>query len=190
MLLATGTVAEAQINGLYSIIPGGTAVIPTATTNLVWGYVLTNGVQNGVIITNQYGNPGTATNLALNVSEYDYAGLTWSMTGTGAGLTVCTNNLDIYKSFDFGAHFESNPSFTYLATGVGFQTNYTTNASLDIHGVTALAFVVRNAAATTMSNVVININLKASRIQVQPAGIGNGSVPSFVPRTVPGFTNF
>lgn len=178
--------AHAQLNGLYQYLTGGTIVIPSNSTNTFYSYTLTNGVQNGVIVTNLFGAPGTSTNLAVNVSEYDYVGLTIAFTGTATS----TNTLLLYKSFDNGANYESAATFSYVATPGAAA--YVTNAALDIHGVTHLAFVSRAngtvASSTFASNAVVELNLKSPRLGFQQAGIGNGKNPG-TPIVVPNGVN-
>lgn len=169
---------QAQDAGLYTAVSGGTLVLPSGSTNTVWVYALTNGVQNGVITTNRYGLPGTSSNLTLNVSDYDYAGLTFGLTGTATS----TNSLLIYKSFNNGTTYESVASFQYLNIAPGAAA-YATNASLDIHGVSRLAFVLQSSGTTFGTNILLQMNFKAPVLQTigrTPGGKTPGS-PILVP---------
>jgi hypothetical protein len=187
--LASAATGMAQNIGLYSpgdISASGVLVFPAATTNTFYTYATTNGVQNGVIVTNSYGTPsitaGSNTNLlSLPVADFDYCGLTFALTGTATS----TNALSIYKSFDNGNTFEATPTFSYTAIAPG-AAGYLTNASLDIHGVTTLGFLVKSSGTTFGTNALLEINLKAPRSQTQQAGINNGSSPG-KPNAVPNF---
>lgn len=180
-LIFTVPSALAQNTGLYSAIGGGAVVIPAGTTNKVYVYTLTNGVPNGTITTNTYGNPGTATNLTLNVQDYDYAGLVFTFTGTATS----TNDLLVYRSYDNGATYEANAGFSYTGLAPGAAT-YVTNALLDVRGVSRLAFVIKSAGTTYATNAAIKLNLKAARLQTSAAGLNNsGGVGT--PIAVPNF---
>jgi hypothetical protein len=187
-LLAATIPAQAQVAGLYPVLmstaptngTGQSIVFPANSTNQVFVYTLTNGVANGVIVTNNYGNPGTATNLALNITSYDYVGLTWGFTGTATS----TNSLLIYKSFDNGANYETTASFQYLNIAPG-AAGWVTNASLDVHGVSTLAFVVKSSGTTAGTNNVLEVNLKSPQLFVTPPG-NYGKTPG-TPITVPNF---
>jgi hypothetical protein len=164
--LAIASTATAQNIGLYRILSGGTTTVPAGVTNQI--------VVGGV--TNQYGLPGTATNLAQSVQDYNTAGLTISLTGTATS----TNSVLIYKSFDNGTTYEANPSFSYTGIAPGAAA-WSTNASLTLTDVTTLGFVVKSSGTTDATNVLVELNLKAPRQQVQAAGIynsGSGPVPS------------
>lgn len=187
--LALGALSvQAQIAGLYTPLSttatnSGTSqssVIPATSTNLVYTYYFTNGVANGVIATNNIGNPGTATNMAVNIQNYDYVGLTFGYTGTATS----TNSLLVYKSFDNGANYETAATFQYLTLAPG-AAGWVTNASLDVHGVTTLAFQVKNSGTTAATNVVLELNLKSAQLFTVPPG-NYGSVPG-KPITVPNF---
>lgn len=178
-LFAIAIPAQGQIAGVYPAISGGAVVFPAATTNVAWVYTLTNGVPTGVITTNTYGNPGTATNLALTVANYDYAGFTWAFTGTATS----TNSLLIYRSKD-GVNYESTASFQYLNVAPG-AASYTTNVTLDIHGDYSLAFVVRSSGTTFATNNTISLNLKSPQFFTLPPG-NYGRTPG-TPITVPNF---
>jgi hypothetical protein len=180
--LAFADCARAQNAGLYQAFTGGTIVLPSATTNTAYIYQLTNGVQNGVISTNVWGAPGTSTNLVLNVSEYDYVGFTWSLTGTATS----TNDILIYKSFDNGGFWEATPTFSY--TQVPGAAAGGTNVSLDVHGVTSLAFVSRSRGTTSASNNVVELNLKSPRLGTVQGGVTQGRSPG-TPITVPNGLN-
>ena len=176
--------ASAQNNGLYSpanIWAGGNVSLPAASTNLFWTYALTNGVQNGVITTNNsYGNvtDGSTSNLTLNVSEYDYVGITYVVT-SDASSTNAPVGLAVYTSNDYGKTFASSPSFSWtnsIAAPGGTSQKYTTN-TWDIHGVSTLGFKFYNLAAAGQATNYISVNLKSSRMSVQPAGLNQGTSP-------------
>ena len=175
-LIALAIPAAAQNIGLYYPPEGaGTGtVIPALSTNLVWQFALSNGIPTSVVTTNQFGLPTTSTNSAQSVQDYDYCGFTWSY-ATGSNATV-----QLYKSFNFGASYELTPTFSYNFPGTN-ATGFTTNAILDIHGVTTLAVVMMNPGNLNISNNLINFNLKAARVQIQQAGLQPstaGPVPS------------
>ena len=180
--------APAQVAGLYpSLITTATnsgtsqsVVFPANSTNTVYTYFYTNGVANGVSTTNLIGNPGTSTNLTQSVVNYDYVGLTWGFTGTATS----TNSLLIYKSFDNGANYEGAATFQYLNVAPG-AAGYVTNASLDVHGVTTLAIVVKNSGTTASTNNVLEFNLKSPQFFTTPPG-NYGKTPG-TPITVPNF---
>jgi hypothetical protein len=171
--------ADAQIAGIYPAVSGGAIVFPANTTNTVWVYTLTNGVPNGTITTNTYGLPGTATNLALSVANYDYTGFTWAFTGTATS----TNSLLIYRSKD-GVNYEQNASFQYLNVAPGAAA-YTTNVTLDIHGDSSLAFVLKSSGTTFSTNNAVSLNLKSPQLFTLPPG-NYGRTPG-TPITVPNF---
>jgi len=188
--LALPTVANAQIAGIYptlatTSIPtngnGVALIFPTGTTNQTISVFYTNGVANGVLTTNQYGLPGTATNLVIQIYNYDYVGLTLSLIGTATS----TNDVLIYKSFDQGRIFEATPSFSYTGIAPGNGVTYSTNASLDVHGVTTLAFVVKSYGTTSTTNNGVELNLKSAQIFTLPPG-NYGKTPG-TPISVPNF---
>ena len=181
--LALPTVSRAQtVPGLYQFQAGGNVVIPALTTNVFWVYPTTNGVPTGVIITNTPGLPGSGTNLVLNVSQFDYAGLTITLTGTATS----TNTFLLYKSMDNGATYEANATFQYTNIAPG-AASFTTNAYLDLHGVTQLALVSKSTGTTFATNALVELNLKSSLIlSTQPGNYGKTpgtpiSVPNFGP---------
>lgn len=187
------THVAAQNNGLYSpanIFAGGNVSLPAASTNLFWTYALTNGVQNGVITTNNsFGNlaDSSSSNLTLNVSEYDYAGLTYVVT-SDASSTNAPVGVAVFTSNDYGKTFAAAPSFSWtnsIAAPGGTSQKYTTN-SWDIHGVSTLGFKFYNLATAGQATNYLSVNLKSARISVQPAGINNGVTPG-KPITVPNF---
>jgi hypothetical protein len=158
--------ASAQQAGVYPLLSGYTTVLPAASTNvaIVYSTVIAGGVTNNVIQTNTFGLPGTSTNLVLPVSQFDYAGLTFAFTGTATS----TNDLLIFKSFDRGATYEPTPSFTFTNLAPGAAA-YLTNGALDIHGVNALGFVIKNKGTTIATNVLLEINLKSQKYFILPA---------------------
>lgn len=171
--------ANAQIAGIYPAISGGAVVFPANSTNVAWVYTLTNGVPNGVITTNTYGLPGTATNLTLSTANYDYVGFTWAFTGTATS----TNSVLIYRSKD-GVNYESTASFQYLNIAPGAAA-FVTNATLDIHGDASLAFVIRSSGTTAATNNSVSLNLKGPQFFTLPPG-NYGRTPG-TPITVPNF---
>ena len=189
LAIALGTAtAPAQISAVYpavantAITTNGTSValvFPANSTNLTYSYAYTNGVLNGVITTNQYGLPGTTTNLALTVANYDYVGFTWSLTGTATS----TNSLLIYRSKD-GVYYEATPSFQYLNIAPGAAT-FTTNATLNVQGDSTLAFVVKSSGTTGTTNNTVSLNLKSQQFFTLPPG-NYGRTPG-TPITVPNF---
>jgi hypothetical protein len=144
-ILAVATLtASAQKAGLYQTFNGG-------TTRLVAG--TTNSIATGTNAAVQYGLPGTSTNIAQTVGEFDYVGLTWSFTGS-------TNaTLKLYKSFDNGLTYEANPSFSYSGSGT-----FATNASIDVHSVTHLGVVLANVGTLDATNHVLEFNLKSPKM--------------------------
>ncbi len=176
--------ASAQNNGLYSpanIFAGGNVTLPAASTNLFWVYQLTNGVQNGVVVTNNsFGNlaDNSSSNLTLNVSEYDYAGLTYVVT-SDASSTNAAVGVAVYTSNDYGKTFSASPAFSWtnsIAAPGGTSQKYMTNA-FDIHGVSTLGFKFYNLATAGQATNYLSVNLKSARISVQPAGINQGTSP-------------
>lgn len=139
--------AEAQQAQVYQIIYGGTSRVPASTTNTV--------IVN--VSTNTYGIPGTGSNLVMQVAEFDYVGLTWTFTGS-------TNaSLLIYKSFDNGVTFNTNAAdFNYLNQTAGTGI-FTTNAALDVHGVTHLGFGLQNRGVNDETNLLLEINCKSPK---------------------------
>ena len=179
--LALPTIATAQtVPGLYQFQSGGNVVIPAASTNVYYIYATTNGVPTGVVTTNTPGLPGTSTNNILNVSQFDYAGLTITLTGTATS----TNSFYLYKSFDNGATYEANASFQYLNIAPGAAA-YTTNAALDVHGVTQLALVSTSTGTTYATNAAVKLNCKSALILTTPPG-NYGKTPG-TPIVVPNF---
>jgi hypothetical protein len=142
----------AQQAGVQKLLSGGTTRINGATTNTV---------AIGLTSTNTYGLPGTATNLAQDVSEYDYVGLTWSR---AAG---SNDTLQVFKSHDGGTSYEAIPSFSYA--GPLASAAFETNTTLDVHGVTTLGFVIKNAGAIDDTNTLLEINLKLPKNQTRYA---------------------
>ena len=187
-LLACALPAHALIPGLYAPVmstaptngTGAGIVLPPSTTNQLVSATLTNGVFNGVTTTNFVGLPGTGTNLALSVDTFDYVGLTWSFMGTATS----TNALLAYKSFDYGLTYEAIPSFQYTGIVPG-AASFATNASLDVHGVTTLAFVFKNSGTTASSNNIVELNLKSAQLYTIPPG-NYGKTPG-TPIVVPNF---
>lgn len=146
--------ASAQSSGVYKVFTGGTTIFPASSTNK---YVVGG-------VTNVWGAPGSATNTVQTVGDYDYVGLTWGFTGTATS----TNDLLVYKSFDNGVTFETNPSFTYTNIAPGAAA-FVTNASLDVHAVTHIAIVSRSRGTTDGTNQLVEFNLKMPRVQSTPA---------------------
>ena len=144
--------ATAQTSGVQKLLSGGTTRINGATTNTL---------AIGLTSTNTYGLPGTATNLAQDVSEYDYVGLTWSR---AAG---SNDTLQVFKSHDGGTSYEAIPSFSYA--GPLASAAFETNTTLDVHGVTTLGFVIKNAGAIDDTNTLLEINLKLPKNQTRYA---------------------
>ncbi|MGO9586302.1 MAG: hypothetical protein ACLP2Y_08910 [Limisphaerales bacterium] len=153
------TIASAQPALVYPLLNGGTTVIPAMSTNTVYF--------NGA--TNFANQAGVVTNLLMNVSEFDEAALTLSETAT-AGATNAPAGLRVYRSYDFGNVYETNPGFTFSTTPAapGGNTFYT-NAPLDLHGITTLEFVPFNATGGAFTNVLLEINLKSPKFGAVPA---------------------
>jgi hypothetical protein len=189
LAVALGTFTlPAQVAGIYSpnsISAGGVLVVPANNTNLFYTYALTNGVLNGTWTTNNggaaYNTPisfATQTNLLVNVSTYDYPGITWAyLSGSNA-------TLDVYASYDNGTSWPSNKIASYAGPATTTST-FTTNTFLDCRGVTHLAFVTKNASTLALSNVVISVNLKSPTLFTLPPG-NYGRTPG-TPITVPNF---
>lgn len=186
--LGAAAPAVAQVPGLYSpasIQAGGTVVIAPASTNVLWTYILTNGVQTGVIITNTYNWPASNsvaqnTNLlSVNIPEYDYVGITWSYT-SGSNAT-----LNVYASRDNGQTYGTTPIFTSSGSAAA-STAWITNALIDVHGASTLGFAIQNPSTVPITNLLTEINLKATRIWKMEAGANNGVTPGPVTH-VPGF---
>ena len=137
--------------GLYAYFSKGT--LPASSSNQ---YTTSTS-------TNTWGAQGSTTNFLINVSAFDYAGLTI----TGAGSSTTTNQVSLFKSFDNGATFESPASFIYgLSYTSGTVT--TTSASLDLHGVTHLALVMGPVGAASVTNASITLNLKSPWVYATP----------------------
>ena len=139
--------ANAQQAGVQVILSGGTMRVPALTTNVI---------SVGLVSTNTYGLPGTSTNLFQSVQEFDYVGLTWSR-ATGSNDT-----LQVFKSHDNGVTFEAIPSFSY--TGPAASAAFETNITLDVHGVSTLGFVIKNAGNVDLTNTLLEVNLKLNKI--------------------------
>ena len=171
ILLLPKPAAAQSAPGLYGFLSGGTSQLPAATTNqTIVG-----------TITNNFGNPGTATNFVLNVGQYDHVGFTFTATGIAATTNV---TVSLYKSFNNGISYEANPSFTYANINIGAAT-YTTNADLDVHGVTHLALVTKIIGTGGTTNTYISLNLKAPLdLSIAP---GNYGVTPGTPIAVPNF---
>jgi hypothetical protein len=148
--------APAQQAGLHYVetsLSGGSSRIPAGTTNVI---------ANGLTSTNIYGLPSTITNLCLSVREFDYVGFHWSY-GVGSNAAVM-----VFKSFDNGATYEDNPSFLFSGPATS-SSAFSTNALLDVHGVTHLAFVLQNASTIDESNALVKINLKSPKFGAKQA---------------------
>jgi hypothetical protein len=172
-LLIASPPAHAQaVPGLYSFLSGGTSQLYQNTTN--------QSIVAGV--TNNWGAPGTSTNWVMNVSQCDYAGFTFTATGVSAQTTNVS--VALYKSFDNGNSYEALPTFSYTNINIGAAT-YTTNAALDIHGVTHLALRTSVLGTAGTTNTFITLNLKAPAIYSTPPG-NYGKTPG-TPIAVPNF---
>lgn len=153
--------ASAQTADTYQLFGGGTAFTPPLTTNVLF---------SSVTASNTYSQPGIGslapnTNLwTMNVAQFDYVGLTWAFTGTATS----TNDLLIFKSYDKGLTFETVPSFQYLGIAPGAAA-FETNGSLDVHGVTTLAFVLKSRGTTYTTNNLLEVNLKSPKYGAKPA---------------------
>lgn len=160
---------EGQASGTYPIF-GNTGVtnltaIPVNTTNQFWTFV-TNGA---IATTNTFSSPGgilsANTNLLVfNVSAFDYAGITFGFTGTATS----TNSFLLYPSYDNGATFAAVPILSYLNIAPGAAA-FITNSSVDLHGVTHVAVVIRGTGTTYATNALGEITFKANKVQTRQA---------------------
>lgn len=150
---AVAFTASAQQAGLYTPLNGGTTRVLAASTNLV---------ALGVTSTNQYGLQNTSSNLVQTVAEFDKVGFTWSY-GAGSNATVL-----IYKSYDNATTFESVPSYTYTGPAAT-ATAFSTNALLDLTGVSHVAVVIRNPSTIDMTNAYVGFNLKSPKYGAKAA---------------------
>jgi hypothetical protein len=142
--------APAQPAGLHWVenaLSGGTSRVPASTTNVI---------ANGLTSTNIYGLPGTYSNLCISVDEFDYVGFTWKY-GVGSNATV-----QVFKSMDNQVTYEANPSYSFSGPTTSSGA-FSTNALLDVHGVSHLAFVLQNASTIDESNAYLIVNLKSPK---------------------------
>lgn len=151
------TFANAQRANIYPLLSGGTATMAATTTNAV--------IVGGV--TNVIGNPGTSTNLAISVSEFENIGLTFRFVGVAS---TTNGNVSVlgYKSYDGGIIYEDNPSIVYRVSSSGAKT-YTTNATVAVTSATHVAFGLENSAAGYVTNTVLEINLKSPKYGARQA---------------------
>lgn len=154
--IAAALTCDAQVAGVYPLITGN-AGIPALSTNVIY-------VING---TNYFGNPGTASNLVQTVSEFDYAGLTFSMAGTAATISAPVG-VRVFQSKDNGFTFEPNPSYTFSVSASGAFTN-TVVTNLDVHGSSHIAFVVFNNTGGYATNVLLEVYLKSPKYGAKAA---------------------
>jgi len=152
-MLAIAPRAEAQKVGVYQIFTGGTTRALALTTN---------DIALGLVSTNQYGLPGTPTNIIQTVGNFDYVGITWSFTGGSNAV------LQVFRCKDNGLTFNTNsPDFTYTSTAV--TPGWTTNATLDVHGDSHIAFVLQNKGTLDLTNLILSINCKSGTTYTKPA---------------------
>ena len=161
-LLVLAPATQAQNVGLYVIEPGSSNVVLNASTNV---FIIGT-------TTNTYGLPAATNGLTATVSDFDFVGLTFQENNLNAAST--NFSLSIYRSYDFGTTYETTPYYTYSTTTASSQTICT---NLDIHAVTKLGFVFANAGASIATNVLLELNLKAARVQTQQAGVSTGVSP-------------
>ena len=155
ILAIAGTLAaNGQIAGVYPIgtLNGGINRILAATTNTA---------AVGLSSTNTYGLPGTSTNLVQSVAEYQTVGLTWSY-GAGSNAT-----LQVFKTFDNGTTFEANPSFSYSGPAAS-SAAFSTNVSISVTDCTGIGFVLKNASNLDLTNVLVEVNLKLTKLYQLP----------------------
>jgi hypothetical protein len=155
--------ANAQQAGVITLLNGGTTTVQAGLTN--------NFIVSGT--TNQFGSVWqagiTSSNLMQSVAEYNTVGLTWQFKGL-ADTTNAVIALKVYKSFDNGVSFEDNPSFTYSCTPAApGSVSWTTNQSITVTDTTTLGFTVENHCADYITNVVLKVNLKPTKVYSLPA---------------------
>jgi hypothetical protein len=156
LALAFAPKASAQPAGLHwaeMSLSGGASRVPALTTNVI---------ANGLTSTNIYGLPGTYSNLCMSVDEFDYVGFTWKY-GAGSNATV-----QVFKSMDNQVTYEAIPSFSFSGPATSSGA-FSTNALLDVHGVSHLAFVLKNASTIDESNALVEINLKSPKFGAKQA---------------------
>lgn len=140
------TIANTQAQGLYPVFTGGTTTLQPYTTNTY--------VYGGV--TNRFGAPGTSTNIAVNVSQYDTIGMTFKFTGTATS----TNALYLYRSMDEGASYLAAPFFSITGIVPGAAA-YQTNVAISVSGCSHIAIRTENIGSTYATNVDLSFYLKA-----------------------------
>lgn len=167
-------VARAQLAGTYQPLTGtgkmgggygaGGGIIRVLANS-------TNVIGLGLAITNTMSQPGgtsfgimgVSTNLVQDVSQFDYIGFTWSY-AAGSNATV-----QVFVSDDGGTTYGALPAFTFSGPAAA-ATAFATNALLDVHGATHVAFVLKNASTIDETNVLLELHLKASKVRIVPNG--------------------
>jgi hypothetical protein len=159
-LAASSIPSFAQDSGVKVLLSGGTTTLNAASTNAF--------VVDGV--TNKLGNPAsmtiTSSNLVLNVSEFDNAGLTWQETGVVA-TTNGTSRLQAFVSRNGGSIWETNAAYAWTNTTPASTTGaatYTQGGNMDLRGVTHIAFSMDNNAASYFTNNTLSVNLKRPKV--------------------------
>ena len=164
---------DQDANTVTQLMPGGTAVIPAASTNtfLTYAQVVsnTNGVlyTNTVVTTNSFPVP-QGINVAGNMVhlwEFGSIGFTnVNLTFAFNGTATSTNSLFIYQSSDGGYTFTPSPIWAATNLAPGASTFFT-NTQVSVPGGGVLAFVVTGTGTTVSTNAM----LECSKIG-QPIG--------------------
>ena len=196
LAIAAALPVAAQNIGLYTLVPTGVVALYGGSTNVFLTYVQTNWVGsnpatnawNGVIITNTFGYlsgptwttnqvtvgtnvTGSAAPLTASVSSFDNAGFSLQFSPIGGS----TNPIgcQIFRSYNFGASYETNAGWTFTNTAANLTT-YTVATNLPMQGVTTLGFnfyAISAVGAGVASNLTATVNLKAPTQQYVQAGI-------------------
>jgi hypothetical protein len=144
-------------NNTFSLPPNTANTIALNGTNIVLGQL------------------GTTSNLVQDVSEYDYAGITWQnvMPAGSLGATNQPYGVFVYRSYDGGQIFESASvlNWTNVSTAAqaatGITNQFTTN--LNCQAATTIGFIFTNGTATGLpTNGILRVNLKSPKFGAVP----------------------